>query len=65
MVLCPNAGNAAASDHRQLGIHVWGHTKDLVRFQQGTQQKNRVSKTDLSLVGAGQSRRASSKRKSR
>jgi hypothetical protein len=44
---CPNAGNAAASDHRQLGIEVWGHTRNLVRFEQATQQKKRVGKTEL------------------
>ena len=26
---------------------VWGHTTNLVRFEQGTQQKKRVGKTDF------------------
>ena len=59
---CPNAGNAAASDHGQLGIEVWGHTTNLVRFEQGTQQKKRVGKTEL--MGSRSIAPSSSNRKS-
>jgi hypothetical protein len=49
---CPNAGNAAASDHRHLGIQAWGHAMNLVRFEQRSQQKKRIGKTDLLLMGS-------------
>ena len=44
---CPNAGNAAAADHRQLGSDVWAHYESCaIRTGHSPEEASRQNRSD-------------------